>query len=55
MNNYKIPIPINPQQFKQMAPNLTDSMLAQLANQARKQGILESEIQAGLEYIKNMR
>lgn len=53
-NNFSTP-QFNPNQFKQMVPNLTDNMLVQLAQQARAQGISEQQIKQGLEYIKSLR
>lgn len=58
MNNSNIPTynrqPINQAQFKQMAPNISDNMLQQLVQTARMQGISEADIEAGLNFIKQM-
>ena len=51
--NFNLP-PINPSQFQQMVPNLTNDMLVQLAQQARAQGMSEQVIKEGLEYIQSM-
>lgn len=45
---------IDPQKFKQLAHNLNDNLLNQLAQRARLQGISEEDIQKGLEIIHNM-
>lgn len=46
---------INPQQFKQLAPNITQDMLVQLARQALAQGISEQEIEAGINFIQQLK
>lgn len=46
--------PIDPQKFKALAHNLNDSLLNQLAQRARLQGISEQDIQQGMEIIKKM-
>lgn len=48
-------IPINPNQFQQMAHSITDNMLEQLARQAQSQGISNKDIETGLDYILKMR
>ena len=42
---------IDPQKFKQGVQNLSKETLAQLVQRARAQGIPDSEIEAGLNYI----
>lgn len=54
-NRFDKNIPINQQQFKQFLPNIDNNMLEQLANQARSQGMSENEIQAGINFIKNLK
>lgn len=46
---------INRQQFQQWVPQINDNILAQLAAQARQQGVSESEIQAGMEFINKLK
>lgn len=48
-------IPINPNQFQQMAHSITDNMLEQLVRQAQSQGISNKDIEAGLDFILKMR
>lgn len=48
-------IPINQQQFKQFLPNIDDNILEQLAQQAKNQGMSEADIQAGINFIKNLK
>lgn len=48
-------IPLNKEQFMQFAPNLNDNLLNQLAAMARSKGVSENDIQAGLNFIKQMR
>lgn len=48
-------IPINPNQFRQMAHSITDNMLEQLVRQAQSQGISNKDIEAGLDFILKMR
>lgn len=58
MNYYNQPNsnpPINLDQFRQLAPNLTEPFLNQLINQAKMKGISERDIKQGLEFIKNMK
>ena len=45
---------IDPQKFKQLAHNLNDNLLNQLAQRARLQGISEEDIQKVLEIIRQM-
>lgn len=45
---------IDPQKFRQLAHNLNDNLLNQLAQRARLQGISEEDIQEGLEIIRQM-
>ena len=42
---------INPEKFQQGVKNLSKETLAQLVQRARAQGIPDSEIEAGLNYI----
>ena len=42
---------IDPQKFQQGVQNLSKETLAQLVQRARVQGIPDSEIEAGLNYI----
>lgn len=46
--------PIDPQQFRQFAITLNDATLANLAKQARAQGISEQDIQQGINFIKSL-
>lgn len=46
---------INPQQFIQVAQTLDQNSLSRLVNMARAQGISDSEIQAGLNFINSLR
>lgn len=46
---------INPQQFQKWLPQINDNMMQQLIQQARQQGISETDIQAGLNFIKQLR
>ena len=46
---------VNPQQFQQWLPQINQNMLQQLINQARQQGMSDSDIQAGLNFINSMR
>ena len=48
-------IGVNPQQFQQWLPQVNQNMLQQLINQARQQGMSDSDIQAGLNFINSMR
>ena len=48
-------VPINPGQFRQIAPNLSQGFLDQLVKQAREKGISEQDIENGLKFIKNMK
>ena len=48
-------IGVNPQQFQQWLPQINQNMLQQLINQARQQGMSDSDIQAGLNFINSMR
>ena len=45
---------INHEQFKNNAPKLSKEQLQQLVVAARKQGIPESQIEAGLNFILGM-
>ena len=46
---------INPQQFIQVAQTLDQNALSRLVNMARVQGISDTEIQAGLNFINSLR
>lgn len=52
--NQKAGMP-NLQLFQQWLPQINDNMLNQLILQARNQGIMEQDIQAGLKMINNLR
>lgn len=45
----------DPQKFQQEAQNLSKETLVQLVRRARAQGIPDSEIEAGLNYILNQK
>lgn len=46
---------INPQQFTSVAATLDDNSLNQLVAMARNKGISDQDIQAGLNFIKQLR
>lgn len=46
---------IDQTKFKQIVPSLNSNILSQLVAQARSQGISDSDIQAGLEFIKQLK
>lgn len=46
---------INPQQFIQVAQTLDQNSLSRLVNMARAQGIPDTEIQKGLNFINSLR
>lgn len=46
---------IDPNKFRQIVPSLNDNILSQLVTQARSQGISDSDIRAGLDFIKQLR
>ena len=46
---------INPQQFTQVVQTLDRDSLMRLVNMARAQGIPDSEIEAGLNFINSLR
>lgn len=46
---------IDPNKFRQIVPSLNDNILSQLVAQARLQGISDSDIRAGLDFIKQLR
>lgn len=48
-------IPLNQNQFKQFLPNIDDNILQQLVQQAKNQGMSDSDIQAGLNFIKQLK
>ena len=54
-NNTPQRTPIDPQQFQRGAQSLTKERLSQLVQMARAQGIPESEIETGLNYILNLK
>ncbi len=45
----------DPNKFRQIVPSLNDNILSQLVAQARSQGISDSDIRAGLDFIKQLR
>lgn len=45
----------NPNQFKQLALNLDKTALINLVQRARQQGIDEQQIEAGLNFILNLK
>ena len=45
---------IDPAQFRQFAITLNDNMLQQLAQMARQRGISDTDIQAGISFIKSL-
>ena len=47
--------PIDPQKFTAAAQNLDKQTLANLVTQARQQGIPETEIEAGLNFLLKLR
>lgn len=47
--------PIDPQKFTAAAAKLDKQALANLVTQARQQGILETEIEAGLNFLLKLR
>ena len=47
--------PIDPQKFTAAASKLDKQSLANLVNKARQQGISESEIEAGLNFLLKLR
>lgn len=53
--NQQIRPQINQQQFRQVAPNITQDMLVQVARQARARGISEQDIEAGINFIQSLR
>ena len=48
-------IPLNQNQFKQFLPNIDDNILQQLVQQAKQQGISDNDIQAGINFIKQLK
>ena len=46
---------IDPNKFRQIVPSLNDNILSQLVAQARSQGISDSDIRVGLDFIKQLR
>lgn len=47
--------PINPDQFRQLVPSLSQSFLDQLVKEARLKGISEQDIENGLNFIKTLK
>ena len=45
---------IDPAQFRQVVVTLNDNYLAQLAQMARQRGISDTDIQAGINFIKSL-
>ena len=54
-NSSSSQVPINPEQFKQIVPSLSQSFLDQLVRQAKEKGISEQDIVDGLKFIKSMK
>ncbi len=52
--NNKMP-QFNEAQFKQIVPQLTDNILQQFIDEARRQGISDGDITAGLQYINSLK
>lgn len=48
-------IPLNQTQFKQYVSNIDDNVLQQLVQQARQQGISDNDIEAGINFIKQLK
>ena len=48
-------IPINPEQFRQIEPNLSQAFLDQLVKQAKQKGISDQDIQSGLQFIQSIK
>lgn len=48
-------IPLNQIQFKQYISNIDDNVLQQLVQQARQQGISDKDIEAGINFIKQLK
>ncbi len=46
---------INPTQFQQAVPSLSTEILVQLVQQARAQGISDTDIENGLNFINQLR
>lgn len=53
--NYQQRPQINPQQFIQVVQTLDQNALSRLVQMARTQGISDSDIQAGLNFISSLR
>lgn len=47
--------PIDQQQFRQLAVTLDKNSLQQLVQRARQQGVSEQDIEAGVNFILNLR
>ena len=55
-NNFMNGLPqLNPQQFQQMLPSISDMQLQQLANQAQAQGMSVEQINQGLQFIRGLK
>lgn len=48
-------IPLNQAQFKQYVSSIDDNVLQQLVQQARQQGISDNDIEAGINFIKQLK
>lgn len=46
---------LNKEQFKSFLPNINNNMMRQLVQKARAQGISDSDIEAGLNFINTLR
>lgn len=46
---------LNKEQFKSFLPNINNNMMQQLVQKARAQGISDSDIEAGLNFINTLR
>lgn len=56
MNYYNPLTPtINLEQFKRIAPNLSEDFINQLVKQAKEKGISDVDINRGLELIKQLK
>ena len=56
MNYYnQSQVPINPDQFRQIVPNLNQSFLDQLIKQAKEKGISDKDIEDGLKFIQSLK
>lgn len=46
--------PFNINQMRQFMPQINDTMLQQLVNKARAQGISDADIEVGLQILRNL-